>query len=135
MASRCFDAQRQADGFRSQAHLDAFYRYYDHATACSECGQPGEPTWLNSAASWQPTVTHCPTGHRLQRLFLLVGVLANFRAHRPEECVSEAPCGLCGIQVRAGDGLVALGNDDRGTFAVTLHRACARQIKQVQEES
>lgn len=34
---RTFDAARHAQGFRSQAHLDAFFAGYDHARACPVC--------------------------------------------------------------------------------------------------
>ena len=67
-ASRIFGTDRAAQGFRSQAHLDAFLAYHDHTQACGECGQPGAATWLEGSASWQPTATVCPEGIRLQRI-------------------------------------------------------------------
>jgi histidinol phosphatase-like enzyme len=65
---RAFDAQRQAQGFRSQEHLDAFYVAYDHQKACSECGKPAPAMWLEGSASWQPTMTVCAEGRRLDEL-------------------------------------------------------------------
>ena len=62
---RVWDAQRQAQGFRSQAHLDAFYVHVDHERACAECGQPGPAVWLEGDASWQPTSAQCETGRAL----------------------------------------------------------------------
>lgn len=62
---RVWDAQRKAQGFRSQAHLDAFYVHVDHERACSECGQPGPAAWLEGDASWQPTSAQCATGRAL----------------------------------------------------------------------
>lgn len=67
-AARMLTPQRKAQGFRSQAHLDAFYACRDHEAGCGECGQPGQAMWLEGSASWQPTVTVCPEGTRLQRI-------------------------------------------------------------------
>lgn len=61
---RDFTADRQAQGFRSQDHLDAWYRYYDHTKACAECG-PGKSVWLEGDASWQPTENRCATAKAL----------------------------------------------------------------------
>lgn len=35
--NRIFDAAREAQGFRSQAHLDAFFAYFDHTEGCPDC--------------------------------------------------------------------------------------------------
>ena len=35
--SRTFDAARKAQGFTSQAQLDAFFAHYDHVYACTAC--------------------------------------------------------------------------------------------------
>jgi len=64
---RIFDAQRAAQGFRSQEHLDAFYTAYDHVKACARCGQPGQSVWLEHDASWQPTETRCAEGKQLDQ--------------------------------------------------------------------
>lgn len=64
---RVFDDQRKAQGFRSQAHLDAFYTYYDHRQACAECSLPGPSVWLFDG--WQPTLQECAEGRRLFVLF------------------------------------------------------------------
>lgn len=65
-ATREFTPARQAQGFRSQAHLDAFYRHYDHTHACVDCGQPG-PVY-DAPDGPQPTVTVCPVGQALSEL-------------------------------------------------------------------
>jgi len=65
MSARAYGADRAAQGFRSQQHLDAFYAAYDHVRACGECGQPGPAAWLEHDASWQPTETRCAEGTRL----------------------------------------------------------------------
>lgn len=45
--NRAFNAKRQAQGFKSQAHLDAFYAYYDHAYGqCDECGSIAGGAWI-----------------------------------------------------------------------------------------
>jgi hypothetical protein len=62
----CNDA-RQAQGFRSQAHLDAFYAAYDHTKRCGPCNEPGPAMWLEGDASWQPTVSRCTVGRELER--------------------------------------------------------------------
>ena len=67
-AGRIFDAARKAQGFRSQAHLGAFYAHFDHVQSCPACGQPGPAMWLEGSASWQPTATECPEGIRLQHI-------------------------------------------------------------------
>ena len=67
-ATRTFDAGRQAQGFRSQAHLDAWYVAYDHVKACGKCGQPAAAVWLEGDASWQPTETRCAEAHRLDAI-------------------------------------------------------------------
>jgi hypothetical protein len=36
---RVLNAARRAQGFVSQAHLDAFYRAYDHRRACAVCSR------------------------------------------------------------------------------------------------
>jgi hypothetical protein len=66
--TREFDADRKAQGFRSQMHLDAFYTAYDHVKSCGECGQPGPAAWLEGDASWQPTETRCDESRRLDAI-------------------------------------------------------------------
>jgi hypothetical protein len=60
---REFNPARKVQGFRDQAHLDAFYAYLDHRNACPECGQPGPG--YDAPDGWQPTETICPEGTRL----------------------------------------------------------------------
>jgi hypothetical protein len=54
---RTFTAARRAQGFRSQAHLDAFYASFDHGQTCTDC-RPGPPAILDDGM--QPTVAPCP---------------------------------------------------------------------------
>ena len=35
--SREYTAERKQQGFRSQAHLDAWYAAYDHGNTCPDC--------------------------------------------------------------------------------------------------
>ncbi len=62
---RTWNTARREQGFRSQAHLDAFYAAYDHKKACSACQQPGLAYWNEADASWQPTENRCSEGKRL----------------------------------------------------------------------
>jgi len=63
---RVWDDARKAQGFRSQAHLDAFYRASDHQRECTGCG-PGPAMWLEGSASWQPAMRLCATGRQLEQ--------------------------------------------------------------------
>lgn len=68
---RVFTMARMRQGFRDQAHLDAFYAYYDHVQAgrgagpagCG-CGQPG-PAGETTGGGWQPSEQICPAGRAL----------------------------------------------------------------------
>ena len=60
---RLYTLAREAQGFRSQAHLDAFYRSFDHGQTCEACQRPGPAAWVLDA--WQPTRQQCPEGRRL----------------------------------------------------------------------
>lgn len=62
---RVFDAGRKAQGFKSQAHLDAFFRSYDHTSECSECQKPGRG--FETSDGYQPTLNSCPIGSELYR--------------------------------------------------------------------
>lgn len=61
--SRTFTADRQTQGFKSQAHLDAFYAHYDHVTACQECARRNG--WVELSDGWQPTQGECAIAQRL----------------------------------------------------------------------
>jgi hypothetical protein len=67
---RVFTLARMTQGFRDQAHLDAFYAYRDHVRECSaggnpdRCGQPG-PAGETTDGGWQPSETICPAGRAL----------------------------------------------------------------------
>lgn len=74
--ARIFTPARMAQGFRDQAHLDAFYVYYDHVqagraagTSGCGCGQPG-PATETTDGGVQPSETVCQQG---MFLFLLAG--------------------------------------------------------------
>ena len=62
-ALRAFDAARRKQGFRSQAHLDAFFRAHDHARGCSECSRVGGYFELDDGM--QPYMGRCDEGRRL----------------------------------------------------------------------
>lgn len=61
---RAFTPARKAQGFKSQAHLDAFYRYYDHTQTCPNCNKPGAP-YLTTDGGEMTTLTRCAEAHRL----------------------------------------------------------------------
>jgi len=64
MSARTFTEERQAQGFTSQAHLDAWFASYDHVKDCPSCGLPAG-TWLSDG--WQPAETRCAAWHELDR--------------------------------------------------------------------
>jgi hypothetical protein len=61
---RDFNQARQQQGFRSQAHLDAFYRHYDHTCQCAECQQPGPSVAIDDG--FQPTQNRCDVARTLE---------------------------------------------------------------------
>lgn len=61
---RDFTPERAAQGFRDQAHLDAWYRYYDHTLGCDECKARNGHVLLDDG--WQPTMGRCPVARELQ---------------------------------------------------------------------
>lgn len=63
---RTFNTARKAQGFRDQAHLDAFYAYFDHVHECAECQKPGPPMPLDDGM--QPTHQLCDEARRLDAL-------------------------------------------------------------------
>lgn len=65
---RTFTKARREQGFQSQEHLDAFYAYLDHQQECTAAGGgcgPGPDAWMESDASWQPTLAECPQAKAL----------------------------------------------------------------------
>jgi hypothetical protein len=60
---RAFTPARHAQGFKDQAHLDAFYAYLDHKAACGTCGQPGPG--CDAPDGWQPSEQICEDGRAL----------------------------------------------------------------------
>jgi hypothetical protein len=65
---REFTQSRKAQGFTSQAHLDAFYAHYDHAQACPVCSRVGGYVPIDDGM--QPYRDSCETGKALDRLSL-----------------------------------------------------------------
>ncbi len=57
----------------------------------------------------------------------LAAQLAAFDQYPPEANYRDGQCAVCSLPVPARQGVVALGSDERGTFAVTLHRSCASE--------
>ena len=55
--NRIFDAAREAQGFRSQAHLDAFFAYCDHTEGCPACKALDGHVLLDDG--YQPTAGRC----------------------------------------------------------------------------
>lgn len=60
---RGFDAGRKAQGFESQEHLDAFFKRYDHQSACTKCSSVGGYFPLDDGM--QPYLDRCEEGARL----------------------------------------------------------------------
>ena len=65
--TREFTQARKAQGFTSQAHLDAFYTQYDHVSTCADCKALDGHVLLNDG--WQPTQGRCVEGRRLEALY------------------------------------------------------------------
>jgi hypothetical protein len=59
--------------------------------------------------------------------------LADFSQYPPEENCRDGQCIACGYPVRAHQALIALGHDERSTFAAHLHRGCAAEVQHEQE--
>jgi hypothetical protein len=62
--TRTFNAARREQGFKSQAHLDAFYAAYDHEKACAACQRPGTP-YETTDGGLMATSARCEEGKRL----------------------------------------------------------------------
>ena len=109
MGERVFTAARQAQGFRSQAHLDAFYVAYDHVKACGECGLPAPAMWLAGSASWQPAETRCAGARRLD------AITQAFAAAGPDAHPGHVPgitrddCPYCAADARIEAAIADLG--------------------------
>lgn len=72
---RMLTAARRAQGFKSQDHLDAFYRARDHYVACRVCGTPGPAVPVDDGM--QPTELICPQGRALEEESWRVAGYAN----------------------------------------------------------
>jgi len=68
--SRKYTIERQQQGFRSQAHLDAFYATYDHGKTCPECQGIGM-TELHDGM--QPVAIRCQEWKRLDQIDARIG--------------------------------------------------------------
>ena len=62
---RVFDDGRRVQGFKSQAHLDAFFSAYDHTSMCVVCSRVGGHMPLDDGM--QPVMGRCAEGLRLER--------------------------------------------------------------------
>jgi hypothetical protein len=62
-AGRAYDEQRREQGFRSQAHLDAFYASHDHTQACAVCSSIGGYAPYDDGM--QPYMNQCEMGRSL----------------------------------------------------------------------
>jgi len=60
---RTFDAARKAQGFKSQAQLDAFYAEYDHTNTCAACRALDSYVLLDDG--YQPTKGACAVAKQL----------------------------------------------------------------------
>lgn len=60
---REFNEARRAQGFKSQAHLDAFYVHHDHVATCTDGCSVGPSIPVDDG--WQPTRRECPEAIRL----------------------------------------------------------------------
>lgn len=63
--NRSFNQARKEQGFRSQAHLDAFFAAYDHTEGCAACKALDGFALVDDG--WQPTSGRCETAKRLER--------------------------------------------------------------------
>lgn len=61
--NRTFDAERKAQGFRSQAHLDAFFAAFDHTQGCAACKALDGYVLLDDG--YQPANGRCSEARRL----------------------------------------------------------------------
>lgn len=67
--TRKFNEGRRVQGFRSQAHLDAFYRHYDHVKGCTDCTERN--SYVDLSDGVQPTQGECPHAQALYRAYLV----------------------------------------------------------------
>lgn len=62
---RIFTEQRKKQGFASQDHLDAFYRWFDHHQSCPICNRIAGYAELPSDKSLQPYGGNCEISRKL----------------------------------------------------------------------
>ncbi len=63
--SRHFNQGRKEQGFRSQAHLDAFFASFDHAAGCPVCSKVAGHVELSDGL--QPYMGQCDDGRELYK--------------------------------------------------------------------
>lgn len=68
---RTFTAARQAQGFRSAAHLAAFFAAYDHVQGCAAC--KARDGYALTDDGYQPTEGRCPEARRLDAVTTAAG--------------------------------------------------------------
>lgn len=61
--NRLFTPARKAQGFHSQAHLDAFLAAYDHRSSCADCKARDGFVLLDDG--YQSTTGSCPVARQL----------------------------------------------------------------------
>lgn len=61
--SRTFNQSRKEQGFKNQAHLDAFFRAYDHDKECPVCSKIAGYGQVDDGV--QPYMGQCSTGLKL----------------------------------------------------------------------
>lgn len=66
--TRQFDQHRKAQGFSSQAQLDAFFAHYDHVSNCADCAKLDGYVLLSDG--YQPTQGECESAQALYRAYL-----------------------------------------------------------------
>lgn len=64
---RIFTERRKQQGFVSQEHLDAFYRYFDHRQDCPICNRIAGYAELPSDGSLQPYCGNCEISRKLDK--------------------------------------------------------------------
>jgi len=65
---RVFNDARKAQGFLSQAHLDAFFAHYDHMRKCNDCNALDGFVLLDDGK--QPYMGECAIAKRLYLAYL-----------------------------------------------------------------
>lgn len=104
--------------------------YAIYQQAMHAYGQAEFAVWLCETYPWGGV--DMETARSRWALQRVSAELADFGAYPPEENTSDGPCYLCGRQVPAAGGVVALGGHDGRNFAACLHHGCAAQVRAAQ---